>query len=522
MMKTKHGKKKSIVSKILPAVFCVLFALVLLLIVSSSEKVFLRDRDATVELFGSKFPASSEALVFSGDEVSGVDEIVEKIGSFSRLGFIDLGTFSVNVNDVDKIGKECPGVKMSYRTHVSMYGKDFDTQSTEVDLNGVGMTDVAELTACLPYLPAASKVTSEDAAVPLEEKQYLEEQYPDIEFDVTAVVDVFGVEAKDNAEELDLKGCVPDGSLVEKLRLFPNVRSVDLHDVQIGREGQLELIDAFPDVRFHWDVELGGEKYDSATEDLDLSNRRGVTLDALREAIPLFCDLKRVDLSGCGFSNETLADFRKEFTDTKIVWRLYLGRWSLMTDAVAFSVLIYTYDYKRLTSADIEVLKYCTDLQALDLGHQALTDLSVIGDYLPELRILILADNTVSDLTPIAKLKHLHYLELFVNPYLSDLSPIEACKEMVDLNISHLYTVSDISKLLDFPILERLWIEHTAVSAADIQLLKNTYPNATVIDQGYGSVDRGWRAHDRYFAMIDMYHQTNYISEEFSKYDSKD
>ena len=78
-------------------------------------------------------------------------------------------------------------------------------------------------------------------------------------------------------------------------------------------------------------------------------------------------------------------------------------------------MLIYDYDYVRLTSADIEVLKYCTDLQALDLGHQAITDISVIGDYLTQLRILILVDNKVNDLTPLSKLKHLHYLEL---PYM--------------------------------------------------------------------------------------------------------
>ena len=59
-------------------------------------------------------------------------------------------------------------------------------------------------------------------------------------------------------------------------------------------------------------------------------------------------------------------------------------------------------------------------------------------------------------------------------------------------------------------------------SAVDIQLLRDTYPNAEVVDQGYGSVDQGWRTHPRYFAMINMYFDTTYISEEFSKYDGAD
>ena len=522
MRDKKHKKKKPVLWKVLCAVVCVAFTFLLLLVVSSTETSSFLFPDKSVELCGKVFPESSEAIVFSGEEIGEVDEVVRKVKDFDHLGYVDLGTFSVELGDAERVRKECGDVRLDFRTHVCMYGVNVDTEATDIDLNGVGMSSVDELEAGLSSLPEVKKVVSEDSTVPLAEKDMLIETFPDVEFDVSAIVDVCGVEAKDTTVDLDLKGCAADASLLERLSLFPMLGSVDLHGAQIDRELQYKLMDAYPDVRFLWDIELGEEKYDSATEDLDLTQKRGLTLDEIRQAIPLFCNLKRLDLSDCGFANETLAELREEFPNTKIVWRLYMGKWSLKTDAVAFSVLIYAYNYKRLTSADIEVLKYCTDLQALDLGHQALTDLSVIGDYLPELRILILADNTVSDLRPIAKLKHLHYLELFVNPYLSDLSPIAECKEMVDLNISHLYTVSDISMLYDFPIIERFWIEHTAVPQADIWKLRETYPNATVIDQGYGSVDQGWRTHDRYFAMIDMYFDTTYISEEFSKYDGAD
>lgn len=417
------------------------------------EKEF-RPGPETIEVCGKDFPADTKVLAFSGDEIDGFDEVLAKLRCFNSLEAVDFGSLSIEADGSEKIIEKFGCLDVKLHTHVSMCGKEFDADLSDIDCRKL-------------------------------EPRYL-----------------------------------PD--LLEKLKFFKELESVDLHGTGITPDQQRELVDAYPDVRFLWDVDILGEKYDSATEDLDLSNNRRLTFDVLREAIPLFCDLKRLDLSDCGFRNEELGEFREEFPDTKIVWRLYMGKWSLKTDAVAFSVLIYNYNYTALRSPDIEVLKYCTDLQALDLGHQKLTDLSVIGDYLPELRILILADNTVSDLKPLSKLKHLHYLELFVNPYLSDLSPLAECKEMVDLNISHIYNVSDISDLLDFPILERLWVEHTAVSAADIRLLKDTYPNATVIDQGWGSVDQGWRTHPRYFAMIDMYHKTDYISEEFSKYDSND
>ena len=584
MITSKIGWKAPLV------VVCTAIASLFLFSASSSATFSYLNPDATFEVYGKVFPASAETLVFSGEEVNGVDEILAKVKDFKLLKSVDLGTFSVDVSEVPRITEESGGVSMNYHTHVSMYGKEFDTAVTEVDLNGVGMTSCEELAEALPYMPDVSRVVSDDSTVMREDKQALIESFPDIDFDIASIITVCGLDVREDSVDLDLKGCVADADMTEKIGQLPLLKTVDLHDAQLTAQLQKELLDTYPDIRFLWDVEVLGEKYesdieeldlsgkhgitledlqyalplfgnlrnidmhqtgltpdqqkqfkdtypgirflwevdlfgeeyDSEIEDLDLTGKRGITLDEVRQAIPLFCDLKRLDLSDCGFANETLGAFREEFPNTKIVWRLYMGKWSLKTDAVAFSVLIYTYNYKRLTSADIQVLKYCTDLQALDLGHQALTDLSVIGDYLPELRILILADNTVSDLRPLAKLKHLHYLELFVNPYLSDVSPIAACKEMVDLNISHLYTVSDISALLDFPILERFWIEHTAVSAADIQRIRNAYPNARVVNIGYGSVDQGWRSHPRYFAMIDMYHKHDYISEEFSKYDSED
>ena len=241
----------------------------------------------------------------------------------------------------------------------------------------------------------------------------------------------------------------------------------------------------------------------------------------MRKKLKLMSWLIRVDLSDITATNEELGALREEFPNIKIVWMLHMLQWKTKTDAIAFSDLIREYDYPRLTDEHIQCLKYCTDLQALDLGHQAITDISVICDYLPELRILILADNKVKDLSPIVKLKHLHYIELFVNPNLKDVSPLGECKELVDVNISYL-DIRDISALMDLPLIERFWIEHTYVPDSQINQLRELHPDAAVINVGSGSVDQGWRTHPRYYAMKDMYNKQYYMSEEFSKYDGTD
>jgi Leucine-rich repeat (LRR) protein len=170
-----------------------------------------------------------------------------------------------------------------------------------------------------------------------------------------------------------------------------------------------------------------------------------------------------------------------------------------------------------MTSENLEVLKYCPDLLALDLGHQALTDISPIAEYLPDLRLLIIADNRVYDLSPLEKLKHLHYLEIFVNR-VSDISPLAKLHELVDVNISY-NAISDVTPLLNSPMMQRVWMESTYVGYNGQNVLKEKYPDAKIVLIGSGSVDQGWRwGNPRYEQMMDMWFH-DYYGDEFQKYD---
>ena len=267
-------------------------------------------------------------------------------------------------------------------------------------------------------------------------------------------------------------------------------------------------------------VTYRGKTFSTSQKELNLSGfkMKNEDLPALKELAAKFPNLQKIVLCDCGLSNETLAAFQDEMNGVRVVWRVKLGtQWSLRTDAVAFSVLIMNYKHVRMTSKDLEVLKYCPDLLALDLGHQALTDLSKIPEYLPDLRLLIIADNQVSDLSPLANLKHLHYLEIFVNR-VKDLSPLADLRELVDVNISY-NPISDITPLLNSPMMQRIWLESTKVSQSGVDQLRAAYPNAKVVNIGKGSVDQGWRyGNARYEQMMNMWFN-NYYGSEFQKYD---
>ena len=127
---------------------------------------------------------------------------------------------------------------------------------------------------------------------------------------------------------------------------------------------------------------------------------------------------------------------------------------TVRTDDTAFSTLHNKYCTGH-TDVDFSVLRYCRNLQALDIGHNKVTDISFLYD-LPHLKVLILALNNISDITPIGSLKELEYLEIFRN-YITDISPLANCENLVDLNLCN-NTIRDYTPLMGLTKLRRLWI----------------------------------------------------------------
>ena len=267
------------------------------------------------------------------------------------------------------------------------------------------------------------------------------------------------------------------------------------------------------------DIELLGDIYPYDTKEINISGKVVSDIEGLCEAFEKLEFLEYVDMCDCGLSNEQMEQLLNRFPNVKFVWKVTMGLWTIRTDCVAFSTLKDGTINYRLTNEDVKVLKYCTDMVALDLGHNKVTDISFL-QYMPNLKILILVDNRVEgysdvyidDLSYLKYVPKLQYLEFFVGS-VSDISFLQYTPNLVDLNISY-NPISDVTYLLNFTKIERLWCEHTNLTEEDYELLKQTYPDAKIVYYGEGSVDQGWRAHDRYFAMIDMYHN-NYVHELF-------
>ena len=336
--------------------------------------------------------------------------------------------------------------------------------------------------------------------------------------DVSFVHEIYGQKFSDRITTWDLSDIEVDDKITSYVKYFTNLKIVDFGNQKIDDDILKQLIDENPKIEFRYRIYIENKSYSSLISHLDLAKSKIKDYDELIKKMELLPNLKSADFSNSNLSNEQLGHLRELFPVMEIHWIVHLGRWSVKTDAVSFSVLIYAYDYKRMTSKDIEVLKYCTKLQALDLGHQAITDISVIGEYLKDLRILILADNRISDITPIKELKHLHYLELFINP-ISDITPLNDLKGLVDVNFCYCWNINDYSTLKNLPNLERIWLVGTRINGNVVNELRSVHPNAQIVNTGAGSTNSGWRTHERYYEMIKMYRNPYYLSKSFTKYD---
>ena len=291
------------------------------------------------------------------------------------------------------------------------------------------------------------------------------------------------------------------------LACFPRLETADLLASGLTEEDGNGLCGAFPGVAFRRTVTLNGEPFDSYTEELDLTGARISDYDAFAAAVGRFPYLRRLELSGCNLSNDVLAGLRAMYPQAGVAWTVRVHGRRIRTDAVAYSSLQLKDNKSRFTSKDCVNFKYCDRLIALDLGHNAISDISWISS-LEHLQVLILADNKVKDLTPLRNLKRLKYVELFMNP-ITDISPLGELTELLDVNLCYCFkgNITDVSALLNCKKLERIWLTgNKNIPEKGLQELRDAFPDAIVsYTNGTGSTGDGWREHPRYHAYIRMF-----------------
>ena len=283
---------------------------------------------------------------------------------------------------------------------------------------------------------------------------------------------------------------ITDESAEEILALAdkPGLRHID---ATASREydALLALREKLPDCDIDWVYEFQGVSYPSDTTELKVTDMTGLE-DALR-CLPALTD---VDLLEAGATMEDLDRFSEIRPDVFWLWEFYFHGFTIRTDIPVYSSLQpigYT-PHDEVYYAPI--LKYCTKLKALDLGHNNLRDITPIGK-MKDLQILILADDHLQDASCLANLHDLIYLELFMNDELEDFSFLNSLTKLKDLNLCYCTHLTSLDFMQYMPDLEFMLVKFTGLDVDYYNQVKADNPQVrmTFWDGDKESTNSGWR-----------------------------
>lgn len=275
---------------------------------------------------------------------------------------------------------------------------------------------------------------------------------------------VLGQRVDAMTQTLDLRGVTPRDvdAVLEVLPKLTALKTATLGtaaECAISWDDIARLVRARQDVDFDYTFAFYGKPFTLLDWKVDVNHVAVSDEGALaRQIIPCMKNLRFLDMDSCGVSNESMAALRDEFPDVKVVWRIWFGDFYSVRTNTPKILASKPSVGGLLHDRDVQVLKYCTDVLYLDLGHnEIITDISFVS-YMPKLRVAILAMNSIKDLTPLASCTELEYLEIQTNQNITDLSPLAACTELEHLNVANCRNFSDISATYGMTKLKRFWL----------------------------------------------------------------
>ena len=420
-------------------------------------------------------------------EPTDAKNLSDRIAEAGTIETVEIDPGMLSNADIAALLALFPDVSFHYAVKCGDAFVSPDTEDLSVGAEQIG--DLADALPCLSKL----KIVRLGPCTP-EELETAFAALPGIELDYS--IFLYGREIGRDAETLDLSDLetlTPD-ALSAALPYLPALKTVSL-----GKREDPEAAEAFrqaiPSVDCDYICEFTylGRQLTSNDETLDLSNTAITDLDGLKETIARLPKLDRVEMIGCGLDNETMAALCDAYPDVRFIWEIDLGYWGkLRTDATAFSTRYSKSekaDKNRMTSEKAQYIRYCTDLVALDLGHQKLTDISFLRP-LKKLRVLILVDSYISDISVLGELPELEYIELFMNR-VTDVSPLANLTNLQDLNVCS-NKISDFSPICSIKTLRRFWYTKNDYTTKDHRMLKEALPDC-VLNYANTGTDGGWR-----------------------------
>lgn len=419
---------------------------------------------------------------------------------------VDLSGTGLDADEITELQAEHPDIDFTYT--VPLMGKEIDPAATAIDLRGAETVDPDAILAALSLLPNAKRVDLRDAPVTLDVAEALMNGCPDVEFSFTFAIP--GGSMDSDAETVTLPGGTYDDlrTAMGFIPYMPRLQYLDARAIVMNASEQEALRSDPASGKVLYNFTVYGQQVNLLTTALNLDNVQIGGRDTAEQVFAALPNLRTVSMVGCGLTQEDMIALCEAHPDIHFIWVVQFGKYQLRTDATAFTTNLYADNKDHYTSDTFQVLKYCTDLQMLDLGHCDITDLDFIAP-MTHLKVLILADNEITDISVLSDKSELQYAELFLNK-ITDLSPLANKPGLLDLNIYY-NPVQDLSPLATDIALERLWLGQCSLPNSQINAIKQALPNCKVNAKGSSSTGNGWREHRRYRTLKEMYKTGSFI-----------
>lgn len=418
-------------------------------------------------------------------------ENLDALGRFPSLRWLDLRGGGIGAEEAGAVRNAVPGC------HV-LWSLDFQGRAVDAGSHRLTLDHLTEAEAEL--LDSMNQLEQVDA---LECRDYqalrtLMAHHPDCRVDYQVPL---GGTLWNCREDTLTPGECSAVEIEEALSLLPRIRRVDLRETGLSHAESAALAREHPHVRFLWNAEVCGITIPTNAAELELSGIPMENTEAVESALEWFPEVRRVILCDCGIPSPEIAAMGERHPEIRFVWRVKLGPLSARTDDTWFAPITKR---QLIGGHDADELKYCIDMECIDLGHCWISDCEWARN-MPKLRYLVLADSYVKDLSPLSDLKNLTYLELFVTP-VKDYSPLMGCTGLEDLNLG--YTSGDPSPIAKMTWLKNLWWGGIrSVPWADgqspDQLLRRNLPNTRITLYSGSSTGLGWRTLPHYYEMRD-------------------
>jgi len=413
-----------------------------------------------------------------------------------------------NLQTLDLRGSDCydaiesyiashPQVKVTYDVEIAgtRYASDVEHLTLED-----GTYDPDDLADVLKHLPMLSVLELPKTSLNAQQQLRIADGYPNLQITYTLVL--FDDEVSADLTELDLSGLSPeqlDENLLQKLQLLPNLTKIRLMDDQgtssFAVADVKRLMDTVPGVAIDYTFQLYGQTISTADERLEFKELKILNegIPEIRAALDILPNCTYLLVDNCGVDDEVMAQLRDDYPNVKVVWRVFWAYFNALTDVEMVRCP------SRVNGTNIQVLKYCTEVKYLDLGHNSgLTSID-FARYMPELRVCILHGSNVSDITPLANCTKLEWLELVRCKRVTDISVLANCTNLKGLNTSMAYGITDLSPLYGLKNMERLYLGSTSITQEMYEEACEALPNCWVTNTcAYsgdvtGNYAIGWR-----------------------------